>query len=112
MVEWTDVMERFSVGDSLQPLIGSSRLTVDSIDENEICIRQRLWRACVTRAELAVGDGILTSAPAGTTPVQLSELIRDRYASGTDVVTDCTRIPNLVAVVLYNMGVVPNAAPS
>ncbi|ODU01299.1 MAG: hypothetical protein ABS81_21035 [Pseudonocardia sp. SCN 72-86] len=112
MIEWSELRDRFNVGDALKPLIGSSKLTVDSIDEKQICIRQRLWKACLTREDLAIANNILAAAPADVTPVQLSELIRDYYTSGSDVATDCTRIPNLSAVVLYNMGAVPGARPS
>jgi hypothetical protein len=112
MIDWPQIVARFQPGDQLQPLVGVSTLTVDSIDDDQICIRQRLWRACVTRSDMTTATRILAEAPADVTPVQLAELIRTHYTAGSDVTTECTRIPNLAAVVLYNMGAVPVGLPA
>lgn len=105
-IAWADIVDRFKPGDALAPLVGASELRVDRIDDQQICIRQRLWRACVTRSDLATANRILDEAPEGTTSVELSELIRAHYTGGPEVTTECTRIPNLAAVILSNMGAV------
>ena len=104
MIAWTDVVSRLAPGDSLSPLVGSSRLTVDSVGADRSCIRQRLWSACLTRADIDTANRILADAPADVSPVGFSELMRAHYASGTDVTTGCTRLPNLAAVVLLHLG--------
>jgi hypothetical protein len=112
MKTWEEITARFKPGDSLDPLVGTSKLTVDSVDSEQICIRQRLWVACVTGDDVRIAWEILDAAPAGITPIQLSELIRNHYQAGPDVATDCTRIPNLSAVVLLNLGALSPAAPT
>lgn len=106
MIAWTDVVGRLAPGDSLQPLVGSSRLTVHSVEPEQICIRQCLWRACLTRADIDTANRVLESAPADVSAVRFSELLRAHYTSGTDVTTECTRLPNLAAVVFLNLGAV------
>jgi hypothetical protein len=106
VVEWTDVVNRLKPGDVLQLLVGDSRLTVECIDDEQICMRQRLWRACLTPADIQIAGRILLEAPADVTPVQLAERIRAHFTSGREVATECTRVPNLAAVVLYNLGAV------
>jgi hypothetical protein len=103
-VTWDDIVARYRPGDSLRPLVGVSKLAVDHVDGDQICIRQRLWWARLTRADLQTANDILASTDADITPVQFAELLRAHYTSGTDVTTECTRVPNLAAVVLYNMG--------
>ena len=112
MIAWSDVVAKFQPGDALEPLVGRSKLTVDSVDDERMCIRQRLWLACVTPADLQIADAILSAAPVDVTPVQLAELIREHYTAGADVTTECTRIPNLAAVVLYNLGALTSEQPA
>ncbi|GEL27019.1 hypothetical protein PSU4_59730 [Pseudonocardia sulfidoxydans NBRC 16205] len=106
MIEWSDLVTRFRTGDELKPLVGGSALTIESVDEEQICIRQRLWRACVTRADMKVAGEILDAAPADISPVELAERIRVHYMSGFELVTECSRVPNLAAILLYNAGAV------
>lgn len=108
MIDWAQVVDRFRPGDQLQPLAGASSLTMDSIDEERMCIRQRLWRDCLDRSDLQTAVQILAEAPADVTPVQLAELIRIHY-TGSAVSPGCPRAPNLSAVVLYNMGALTEA---
>ncbi|MCF7547488.1 hypothetical protein [Pseudonocardia sp. WMMC193] len=110
MIAWPEIVARLKPGDRLRPLVGASQLTVDSIDDEQICIRQRLWRACLTPADIETANRILADAPAGVSGVRFSELLRAHYTSGSDVTTECTRIPNLAAVVFLNLGAVSRAA--
>lgn len=110
-IEWPDILAHFQSGDSLQPLVGVSRLVVDSLDDEQICIRQRLWRACFTKADLMTANSVLASSRVDVTPLQFAELLRAHYTSGSDITTECTRTPNLAAVVLYNLGAL-GSAPS
>jgi hypothetical protein len=66
-------------------------------------VRQRLWRGCLTRAELERADEILATA-GPVSPLELAELLRIHYASGPQVTTECSRVPNLSAVLLLDMG--------
>ncbi|MBC3194913.1 hypothetical protein H7X46_28060 [Pseudonocardia sp. C8] len=106
MIEWSDLIERLEPGDVLQPLAGSSRLRVESIDSEQLCLRQQLWRACLTPDDLRTAVAVLEQAPAGTTPLELAEQIRARYSSGSEVTVGCSRVPNLSAVVLHHLGAI------
>jgi hypothetical protein len=102
-VGWGDVTARYSSGAVLAPLVGSSTLEVDEVDEERLCVRQRLWRACLTRTEFETAVRVLTAA--GTvTPMEFAERLRVHYATGFHVTTDCSRVPNLSAVVLQDLG--------
>lgn len=104
-ITWSDVVAHYDRGDSLKPLVGDSKLAVDSVDDEQICVRQRLWRACLKPDDLRIANEILAGASTSITPIRFAEMMRARLAGGTDVTTDCTRVPNLMAVVLFNMGV-------
>jgi hypothetical protein len=100
---WADVQARYAPGTALKPLVGSSALVVDEVDDEQLCVRQRLWRACLTRAELEIAAGLLAEA-GPVTPMQFAERLRVHYATGFHVTTDCSRVPNLSAVVLKDLG--------
>lgn len=104
-VSWPHVVARYRIGDILPPLVGSSVMTVDAIDDTAMCVRQLLWRACVTRDEFATATGILNEA-GSVTGLELAELLRQHYAGGPQVTTDCSRVPNLCAVLLADFGLV------
>ncbi|TCK24803.1 hypothetical protein [Pseudonocardia endophytica] len=109
--EWTDVVARYRTGDVLPPLVGSSVMTVDAVDDTALCVRQLLWRACLTPDEFATAVTILHEAGA-VTGLELAELLRRHYAGGPQVTTDCSRVPNLCAVVLADLGLVPRGSPA
>jgi hypothetical protein len=100
---WGDVVARYAPGVLLSPLVGSSSLVVEEVDAERICIRQRLWRACLTRTELETAAQLLAEA-GPVTPMEFAERLRVHYATGFHVTTDCSRVPNLSAVVLQDLG--------
>lgn len=104
-VGWADVLARYRPGDVVPPLVGSSTLVVDVVDAQRLCLRQRLWRACLTPAEMDTATAVLAAA-GPVTALELAELLRAHYASGPRPTTDCSRVPNLSAVVLADLGVV------
>jgi hypothetical protein len=103
VVGWDDVMARLVPGAVLTPLVGSSTLVVDEVDDQRLCVRQRLWRACLTRIELETAVDVLAEA-GPVTPMEFAERLRVHYATGFHVTTDCSRVPNLSAVVLQDLG--------
>lgn len=107
-VQWSDVIGRYQVGDVLPPLVGSSVMTVDAVDDDAICVRQLLWRACLTSDEFATALDVLDRA-GSVTGLELAELLRRHYAGGPQVTTDCSRVPNLCAVLLADLGAVPRS---
>ncbi len=110
-LQWTHVVARYRVGDILPPLVGSSVMTVDAVDDTALCVRQLLWRACLTPDEFATAVKILNEAGSAT-GLELAELLRQHYAGGPQVTTDCSRVPNLCAIVLADFGLVQRGSQS
>lgn len=101
--DWADVLAHYGPGDVLAPLVGSSSLVIDSVDEDRLCVKQRLWRACLQRVELEEARKVLAEA-GPVTALELGELMRAHVATGFHVTTECSRVPNLTAVVLNALG--------
>ncbi|WP_018335659.1 hypothetical protein [Actinomycetospora chiangmaiensis] len=103
-LDWEQVRARYAGRPSLASLQGSSRVQVEEVDEDRICLSQRLWRDCVSRAELDDALALLRDGRLAATPIAFAEGLRRYYASGPRVETGCTRVPNLTAVVLTDLG--------
>jgi hypothetical protein len=100
---WAEVRAHYAPGSALSPLVGSSKLVVDEVDDERLCVRQRLWRACLSREEFETAARLLATA-GPVTPLELAEQLRVHYASGFHVTTECSRVPNLSAVLLNDLG--------
>lgn len=103
-LDWQLVRERYAGRPSLTSLAGSSRVQVVDVDDERICLRQRLWLDCVTRDDLDTALALLREGRLAGGPMAVAEGLRTYYASGPRVETGCTRGPNLVAVVLADLG--------
>jgi hypothetical protein len=101
-LDWVSVRARYRDGAHLAPLAGHSHLTA-SLDGDAICVRQRLWRALITRRDLETALTVLDRTPKPVTAVEFAEHLRVFYTS----TTDCSRIPNLSAVLLSDLGHLP-----
>jgi hypothetical protein len=104
VLDWDVVRARYSPGHALASLAGSSTVTVVEVDDERICLSQRLWRDCISRQDLQTAVDLLAAGRIGATPMALAEGLRKYYASGPRVETGCTRGPNLAAVVLTDLG--------
>jgi hypothetical protein len=103
-LSFSAVAARFGVGGTVASLTGSSAVTVLSVDAERICLGQRLWRDCVTWEELTSALQLLHEYSAPPSPVEFAERLRRYYAGGPEVRTGCTRVPNLCAIVLRELG--------
>ena len=103
-LDWEAVRERYRGGRRVRPLCGTSTLEAALEGDAAIQVRQRLWRADVTRAELEVALDILDGRPASTGAVGFSEELRRYYSGGPQVQPTCSRTPNLCAVILTDLG--------
>jgi hypothetical protein len=77
---------------------------VESLDAESLCLRQRLWTACVGRTDVEEAVRLLAAAPQCPSPVAFSEVLRGHYATRRAAGTGCLRRPNLCAVVLRDLG--------
>ncbi|GAA4837513.1 hypothetical protein GCM10023201_28250 [Actinomycetospora corticicola] len=103
-IDWELVRERYAGHPSLASLGGSSRVRVEDVDDERICLSQRLWRDCISRDDLDAALVLLRDGRLPSSPMAFAEGLRSYYASGPRVETGCTRGPNLAAVVLTDLG--------
>jgi hypothetical protein len=103
-LDWSAVRARYEHTKTLQPLAGQSILEMVGVDDEKICVKQRLWQDCVTRTALETAVTLLGDRPLPGNAVEFAEELRCYYSSGPDVTTECSRIPNLSAVVLSDLG--------
>ncbi|NMH98299.1 hypothetical protein [Pseudonocardia acidicola] len=103
-LDWAMVRARYAAQPQVRPLAGGSVLQVVSVDDEQICLKQRLWQDCVTRTQLETAYGLLQNRAAPGSAVEFAEELRRYYAGGPDVRPDCTRVPNLSAIILKDLG--------
>ena len=103
-LEWSVVRARYEQQATLPALTGSVVLQVVSVDDERLCVRQRLWSDCLTRTDLQTAVDLLRDGRIGGTPVQVAEGLRRYYSGGPQVRIGCERTPNLCAVVLKDLG--------
>ena len=99
-LDWSAVRDRYATEVSLAPLAGSSRLTAVLADDDTILVRRKLWQLLLTRGDLDTAAEVLTRMPEPVTAVRFAERLRAHYTS----TTECSRIPNVSAVVLTDLG--------
>ena len=103
-LDWSAVRERYAEHPALSSLAGSSRVQVTEVDDDRICLKQRLWSDCISRGDLDAAVDMLAAGELDPDPMAFAEGLRRHYASGPRVETGCTRGPNLAAVVLGDLG--------
>ena len=100
-LDWDRIRTRYTAGTELRSLTGSAPVRVVEIDDARICLSQRLWTDCVSRAELETAVDLLEGGEITAEPVAFAEGLRRRRSH---VDTGCTRGPNLTAIVLKDLG--------
>jgi hypothetical protein len=104
-LDWDEVRARYRPGTPLRrPLAGGSALQIVTIDDARVCVKQRLWQDCVTRQQLDTALRVLQERTDPVDAIGFAEILRRHHSGGPDVVTDCSRIPNLSAIILKNLG--------
>jgi hypothetical protein len=103
-LDWALVRARYESHPRVQPIRGGSTLQVVDVDDEKVCVKQRLWRDCVSRGSLETAVNLLGDRPLPVSAIDFAEELRSYYASGPNAITDCSRIPNLSAVILKDLG--------
>lgn len=103
-LDWDEVRARYRPGTPLRPLAGGSALQVVAVDDDRVCVKQRLWQDCVTRRQLDIAHTLLQREAHPVDAIGFAEVLRRHYAGGPETVTDCSRIPNLSAIILKDLG--------
>lgn len=100
-LDWSVVRRRYEERPVLRSLTGSAPVTVVAVDDERICLSQRLWQDCVSRAAIERALGLLERGAVPPEPIAFAEGLRRHEAH---VETGCTRGPNLTAIVLKDLG--------
>lgn len=101
VLDWDSIRARYTPGVRIRSLTGSAPVQVVEVDEERICLRQRLWSDCVSRAQLEGALALLAAGEIASDPIAFAEGLRRHQAH---VETGCTRGPNLSAIVLSDLG--------
>ena len=101
---WAAVTATYRVGMPVQPLTGTAPLAVEAVDARHVCLRHRLWRACLSRGDFEFALATLRDVPPPATAVAFSEVLRLRLAARPGADTGCSRTPNLCAIALRDLG--------
>ena len=106
-LDWSAVREHFAAHPSLPSLAGTSTVRVTGVDDERVCLSQRLWKDCISRRDLDAAVDLLAAGRLDPEPMAFAEGLRRHWSSRADgrpVETGCTRGPNLAAVVLSDLG--------
>jgi hypothetical protein len=103
-IDWKMVRARYEQQRSVPPLTGQSRLDVVGLDDEKICFKHQLWRDCLSKVALETAVTVLGDRPLPANAIEFAEELRSHYSNGPTVITECSRIPNLSAVVLKDLG--------
>lgn len=107
-LNWAAVRARYEQQKVLPALTGDTTLEVVDIDDEKMCLRQRLWQDCLTRGNLETAFALLGDQRITGSAVEFAEGLRRYYSGGPQVQTGCSRIPNMSAVVLKDLGYLPS----
>lgn len=102
-LDWSQVQLRYRTEVPLPPLAGVSRPRAVLADARTIRVSQRLWTTVISRDDLEIAADLLERTAGPVTPVQFAERLRTFYAS----TTECSRIPNVSAMLLADLGLLP-----
>lgn len=99
-LDWMAVQARYRDGAPIAPLAGTSQMTATLEDDDNIRVCQRLWSSLISRDDLETALKVLADTTEPVNAVEFAERLRGYYTS----TTDCSRIPNLSAVLLLDLG--------
>src|ERR671923_2203360 len=103
-LDWDLLRSRYGGGAKVATLTGGSYLEILRIDDEAISVRHRLWRDSITRKDLETAVSLLREEDAPRDAIGFAETLRRYQLQGEDVNPGCSRIPNLCAVVLKDLG--------
>lgn len=102
--DWNLVRDKYRQGMKIDSLAGGSQLEITEVDDEKILVRSRLWRDSLTREDLEMAVALLEEGRAPPDPLGFAEALRRYQAEGEQVQPGCSRVPNMAAVVLKDLG--------
>ena len=103
-LDWAELQARYARGATLPSLAGGSTVRITSVDAEAISLSARLWRDSLARADLETAVRLLQEGAAPRDPLGFAEALRRYYSESVEARPGCSRIPNMAAVVLSDLG--------
>jgi hypothetical protein len=107
-LDWHDLQTRYEKGARLASLSGDAMLEVTAVDDAAIYLKGRLWRDALERTDLENAVELLVTGLAPDDPIEFAEALRRHYSEGPQARPGCSRVPNMAAVVLKDLGYFQN----
>jgi hypothetical protein len=102
--DWNLVRDKYHQGMKINSLAGGSQLEITEVDDDKILVKSRLWRDSLTREDLETAVALLAEGKAPPDPIGFAEAMRRYQLEGEQVHPGCSRVPNMAAVVLKDLG--------
>ena len=103
-VEWSEVVTRYQAGAEVAAVVGGSTFTVTGADDDHIYFKGKLWEDVLTRETLERAVSMLESGQLGPKATDFLEGFRFDVEKDAAVAPGCSRIPNMVTVVMSDLG--------
>lgn len=103
-VEWSEIVTRYQAGAEVAAVVGGSTFTITGADDDHIYFKGRLWEDVLTRETLERAVSMLESGQLGPKATDFLEGFRFDVEKDPAVAPGCSRIPNMVTVVMSDLG--------
>ena len=103
-LDWDEVRARYDGGGTVPSLTGGSTVEVTGVSEDRIFLRHSLWGDSLSRRELETALDLLDGGSVPSDPIGFAEGFRRYYFEGPEVNPGCSRVPNMAALILKDLG--------
>lgn len=110
-LQWDVVKKRYEHGAQVDAVSGGSLFTITGADDEYIYFKGRLWKDALPRHHLEEAVALLERGELDANAIKFLEGYRLHVEKNPTVEPGCSRIPNMVAVVLKDLGYFVNAGP-
>lgn len=102
--DWKTVLGRYENGAEVDPIAGSRKFVITGADDTQIFFEARLWKDVLPRDHLERAIDMLEAGDLHRGASTFLEGYRLQVEKDQTVPQGCSRIPNMVAVVLQDLG--------
>lgn len=103
-LQWDVVQKRYEHGAQVDAVAGGSLFAITGADEEYIYFKGRLWKDALPRHHLEEAVAMVERGELAATATKFLEAYRLHIEKDPMVESGCSRIPNMVAVVMKDLG--------
>jgi hypothetical protein len=103
-VDWSAIRARYESGAEVCAVVGGGTFTITGADDDYIYFAGRLWKDALGRDTLERAVSMLERGELGPAPTQFLEGLRLDVETDPTIAPGCSRIPNMVTVVMKDLG--------